>query len=61
MVGPEVHQGATPDAETQDITKRDAHPFVEKHQKGAPRIRAVETATKKVEPEVARMPAQETA
>jgi hypothetical protein len=33
VVGPEVHRGAAPDTETQDITKRGAHPFVEKHQK----------------------------
>jgi hypothetical protein len=33
VVGPEVHQDAAPDAKMQDITKKGAHPFVEKHQK----------------------------
>jgi hypothetical protein len=61
MEGPEVRQGAAPDAETQGITKRGAHPFVERHRQGAPRIRAAEAATEPEGPEVAWMPAQETA
>jgi hypothetical protein len=58
--GPEVHQGAAPDAKMQGITKRGAHPFVERHRQGAPRIRAAEAATEMEGPEVAWMPAQET-